>query len=519
MRTAFGTRFRTAIPCIAIGACVIAAYHKTAWNPFVIWDDKSLIVDNPAVHAMNADTLRTIFTTFDPELYIPLTLLSYQIEYAFAGANPALFHLTNLALHALNACLVFLLTLRIVREKRSALFAGMLFAVHPLLSETVLWASARKDLLVTAFFLLTMIVMIRKEKVFHPAALGLFILALLSKVTAVMLPIALLALSWSEKKSLRASARPLLQLLPLCVIFGIVAMIGKEQKIGVLNVGEKLLVACRSVTFTLERLIVPHTLSALHPYYGEVSLVDFTFGMSAVLCAALVLTAWILRRRLQPIPAFGIAFFLIMLLPSFANQTKGVDIVITFDRYAYLPSIGIFIAAAGLMRKVFDRHGNTALLACMPIACLLIMLCWKQTAVWSSTRNLFENVAAHYPQSSVAQEHLGNIAFDEGRYRDAVSAYSMTLAHREDKAAGYVNLGAAYSKLGENEKEREAYAEALRINPRQIAARYNLARSYEEDRMREEALSEFRIILEVDPSFLDTTVRVKTLEKALGNDL
>ena len=129
-------------------------YGFSLGNEFVRFDDGMLITENPAVRVINAASLKAIFTHFDPELYIPLTLMSYQLDFLLGGADPLMYHLTNLVLHIFNALLVSWLVYAISKGRPGvALLAGFLFLAHPLHTEAVAWASARKDVLSAFFFL------------------------------------------------------------------------------------------------------------------------------------------------------------------------------------------------------------------------------------------------------------------------------------------------------------------------------------------------------------------------------
>src|SRR3989338_5381313 len=88
-----------------LAAACFAVYFPVLGHEFVQWDDYQLVVENLLVWSFSPK----IFWTFDPELYVPLTLLSFQIEYALAGPQAFLFHLTNLVLHIANVGLVFFL--------------------------------------------------------------------------------------------------------------------------------------------------------------------------------------------------------------------------------------------------------------------------------------------------------------------------------------------------------------------------------------------------------------------------
>ncbi len=137
-------------------ALLLAVYGSLVLHGnFVLWDDNNLITNNTHIQGLTFANIGYNFTHFDPELYIPLTFLTYQFDYAFGGLDASFFHFTNLLLHTLNALLVTLLLYQLTKKRWIAVLCGLLFAVHPLNVEAVAWASARKDLLSTFFFFLS----------------------------------------------------------------------------------------------------------------------------------------------------------------------------------------------------------------------------------------------------------------------------------------------------------------------------------------------------------------------------
>jgi hypothetical protein len=120
-------------------------YGASLGNAFVRWDDGLLIYENPAIRGINFSNLKTIFTTYDPELYIPLTLLSYQFDFLVSGTNAAWYHLHSLVLHILNAVLVVGFIKLLTKNTWVSILTGILFLIHPLNTEAVAWASGRKD--------------------------------------------------------------------------------------------------------------------------------------------------------------------------------------------------------------------------------------------------------------------------------------------------------------------------------------------------------------------------------------
>jgi len=131
----------------------LAIYAPSFRNGFAIIDDGLLIFENNLIRTISPRTLWVAFTSYDPELYIPLTLVSYQIDYLIGGYHPLIYHCTNALLHAGSALFISAIFSLLGVEKRMAILSGIVFALHPLHVEAVAWAAARKDLLSSFFFL------------------------------------------------------------------------------------------------------------------------------------------------------------------------------------------------------------------------------------------------------------------------------------------------------------------------------------------------------------------------------
>ncbi|MEK7562852.1 MAG: hypothetical protein AAB544_00465, partial [Patescibacteria group bacterium] len=264
------------------------AFGHSLFQDFAPIDDTLLVRENLAIRGLTLENLRYVFTHFDPELYIPLTFVSFQINYVLGGLSPFGFHLGNVLLHAANAILVFFLVSLLTNAKsikhkgKSPLYfllcafcspagiVAMLFAVHPLHTETVVWIAGRKDLLFAFFYLLTLVTYLREREGEHRSAwywgsvlCGL--LALLSKATAMTLPMALLLIDWfisvAEDGDLplhrRFHFKNKIPFLLLSIVFALIALSGKERIVGSTSLIDTALVAIRSFGHYLWQLFIP----------------------------------------------------------------------------------------------------------------------------------------------------------------------------------------------------------------------------------------------------------------------
>ena len=201
---------------VLVVAVTIATFLPTLKNGFVNWDDAQNFLANPNYRGLGWANLRWLFTTAHMGHYIPVTWLTLAFDYVLWGMNPAGYHLTAVALHALNALLVYVVAYRLldagfeqlvarVHLSAGAVTAALLFAVHPLRVESVAWISERRDVVAGLFSLLTALAYLTAwrrglSSRLHPgwywAAVGCFALACLSKSIVVGLPVVLLVLDW-----------------------------------------------------------------------------------------------------------------------------------------------------------------------------------------------------------------------------------------------------------------------------------------------------------------------------------
>src|SRR5580692_1395514 len=194
----------------------LLAHVRALQGKFVEWDDTSHITRNAAIRSLSFENLRVMFTKPTAKLYCPLTWLSYAVDYRIWNQDPFGYHLTNLLLHLANTLLVLILVRMILRNRlehatMTALLTAAIFGIHPLRVESVAWVTERKDVLFAFFYLCALIAYSRwldthKQRNYW-ACFGFFVASVLSKSTAVTLPLVLLLLdhflarrkAWAEK--------------------------------------------------------------------------------------------------------------------------------------------------------------------------------------------------------------------------------------------------------------------------------------------------------------------------------
>jgi Tfp pilus assembly protein PilF len=526
---------------------IIIVYARVTEYPFVRWDDGMLIYDNPAIRSVNLRTLKTIFTTYDPELYVPLTLLSYQMDYLIGGIHSAMYHLQNILWHFTNASiLTWLLHLLFIARTETekspvalgwiALGLGCLFAVHPINVETVAWASARKDLLSTAFALAAMLCYLpwisTAQRRWYYASLVLFTAGLLSKVTIISLPLMLLIIDlWCRRQWNRDTLLEKIPFILLSLVFGTIAIFGKSAQLLSVTLWETVLVIGKAIMFTLSTWLVPIHLSVLYPYNASITITSPAFAMPIISLLGLFGLLCLLAYRKRTLaPLLCASLFLLPLLPSLLNFSKGGTIYISSDRYAYLPSLGILLGIGLCIDQSFRTHFRLVAVIAGLYFTTATGLAMHQTQTWSGSEALFRNVLKHYPDAHIAHNNLANFLSEraraEGNVAAAIKEYERALeinrampesTERSNARSKILsNMASAYRQTGDTASARVHYREALRWSPVNPYALVGLGILAGSEGDLEEALRMYETALTTAPRFSPVYLNLGSLYASQG---
>lgn len=500
-------------------------YGASLQYGFVRWDDGLLIYENPAVMEISTASITRAFTTYDPELYIPFTLLTYQFDYLIGDGAAWPFKLGNLLLHTLNALLVGWLGFLLLGRRWLGVLLGLVFLLHPLHTEAALWASARKDVLSTACFFGSILTYLyahdRSSRLLWMVSIGLFVLGLMAKVMVITLPLVLLLLDDLRRRPL--SLKLILEKWPYwvaSVVFGVIAIVGKEQIVESTSMTQKILMAFNSAFFYLPNMLVPRHYSLLYPFTGDITLADSRFVLAVGSILLLLIVAAIARySEKSRLLWFGIIVYLLTLAPTFLNFAKGgdLDIYIASDRYAYIPSFGVFLILVGALSFLWKKlaHRSTAQWMITGISVVLVMFLsfksFAQSKVWADTETLFQNVIDHYPNASyVAYNNIGNAHRTEGDMDASIAAYEQAIEIRPH-AKVISNLGAAYRKQGEYQKAQAAYHWAMSLDEESADAYFGLGIVQQEQGQLQEAEASYRKAIEFDPTYEEVRTNLGVL--------
>src|SRR5438876_7135476 len=217
---------------LALALVTFAVFSPALSNNFVDWDDQINLTGNEEYRGLGTAQLKYFFTTVLLGHYIPLTWMTFGLDYVLWGMNPMGYHLTSLLVHAAGAAALYLVALRILQKAtplagaplRVGAVAGTLFFVlHPLRAESVAWATERRDVLSGLFLFLTLLAYLkmsdatgRRRRWLLVGASGLYLLALASKASVMVLPAMLILLDIYPLR--RFDRRTLLEKIPFAVL-------------------------------------------------------------------------------------------------------------------------------------------------------------------------------------------------------------------------------------------------------------------------------------------------------------
>lgn len=470
-------RIKTAV-ALVLFAVTLAVYWQCAGHHFIILDDQLYVTQNPAIQqGLTLDGVRWAFSAASTQTtgnWHPVTWLSHMLDITLFQLNPSGHHLVNVALHAVNAALLFLVLAGMSGTIWPGAFVAAVFALHPLHVESVAWVAERKDVLSTLFWMLTLLFYLayvrRPGAGRYLAALVSFAVGLMAKPMLVTLPLILLLLDFwplgrlslpleadsadsADDRDRPAPRRgpPVRQLileklpfLGLSALFCWIAIYSQQQggyvpSFSAYPLHLRLVNAITAYCRYLGNALWPHDLGVFYPFASTTP--SSVLVGCLVLLWAITLAALALFRR-HPYLAVGWLWFLITLVPVIGLIQVGQQSMA--DRYMYIPLIGLAIAAAwggAALAAKWARGRGVAGGVAGAILLVLGVATWQQLGYWQTSQTLLERTIAATESNSFAHFLLGNTLFQQGRYPEALPHYRAALQINPRYEAAHYKVG------------------------------------------------------------------------------
>lgn len=448
-------------------AIVCVLLYLPALNcEFVNLDDPEYVIDNTGIRSIDREFFHFAFLSVPLNVWLPLLLTSFAIDYHFWGLNPFGYHLTNILLHAVNAGLVVLLADALYRKRFARdvpaatnylypcllLLAGLLFGVHPARVESVVWISERKDVLNGIFTLASIYFYLGYQErrdnsgvlpwrsYHYGASLVLFLLSMMAKPSSVLLPAALLVMDWYPLERLRKGrvVAALMEKVPYflgalpLVAISLIARAGQGgfNSTADFPLAVRTVAAGNSLVEYFKLMVFPVGILPYHTLPRAIPdvFIHKAFAVVLFLCACLVLA--------KKVPWFTacILFFTITILPSLHFVADGYQLLLA-SRYTYLPSILPAVLLAAVIVQWLHRASASPLpyarplLGCLVVCGLVFYMVQTRQLIgpWQNSGVLWSKVIAHEPFDK-AYFLRGEYYASKGAYAAAIDDYTTCLS-------------------------------------------------------------------------------------------
>lgn len=478
-------------------AAVFISYAPALRNGFV-WDDTALILRDPLIRSW-----RLIPEGFNHFLFIdatasdfyrPIQRLTYTIDYAFAGFQPALYHVTSILWHGLAAIAFFffaeelLVTYKVerARSRLIALIAALVWAIHPVQSAAVVYISGRADPLAIGFGFCGLFLLLRGStslgwrKVFSLAGAGItLLLSAFSKESGLVFPILgvflfLLKRNWPDLwKSIAIAAF-------VGAIYFALRLGAEHQSPPQLTPPPPLLarpiILARAVAEYAGLVAFPLNLHMDRDVetqpsgFSEASLAHAAWRELQTLLGLVLIAAfffWLLRaRKRKPVVFACLLLALLTYLPVSGIITLNATAA---EHWIYLPTTFLFLALAlegmSLLESLGPRR-STVVVATSTIAIWMLFLgarTFVRTFDWKDQRTFFERTIADGGDSARMLINLGGLELSEGKFEEAAVHLHAALQKKPNQPLAIINLGALALKQNDFKVSRELLTRATQM--------------------------------------------------------
>lgn len=485
-----------------------AIYIPTLKGDF-IWDDDDFLYNNNLIKA--DDGLYSFWFSTKPPDYFPLTSTTLWLEWRLWGKNALGYRVVNVLLHIISSVLIWLILKRL--KIPGAWLAALIFAVHPVNVETVAWITQRKNTLSMVFYSLSILLYLKFEtnesRWLYGFSLGVFLLALLSKTSVIMLPFVLLGCAWWQRG--RIVFRDLLRSIPYFVMAGIMSLVTiwfQYSTIGgdIVRTDSflsRLAGAGWAAWYYLYKAVLPINLIFVYPRWKIDDSAIFSYVPGLIL-VGLLITFWWYRKSWGKPFLFGLGYFVTTLFPvmGFFN-IYFMRYSLVADHWQYSSIIGIIALPVGIGSHAYRRRPELfrwlSTVAVVVIISVLALLTWKQGHIYKDQETLYRDIIAKNRQCWLAHNNLGVALVNQGKIDEAVSHYVEAMRLKSDFEQVHYNLGFAFFQKGNTQKAIDYYLEALRLKPDYAAGHSNLGVALQKEGRMDEAIGHFLEALRIRP--------------------
>jgi len=491
---------------------VIVCYANSLGNAFVSYDIP-IIDKNSNISNFSYIFSPTPLGSFERALYF----LAYKI----GGANPILFRFPNLIFHFGCVFLVFLI-LSLISRRHLAIFAAFLFAVHPLLSESVTWISGGSYIKYSFFFLLSFAayLLADQNRRYYYVSLGAFALSLsISEKAVVLSPLfVFFELAYGNLKHKWKKVWPYLG---LSTVFGLIYLSRAGERINQLQTIHYLQPGHDSIFVKIPTSIASYLWLIVWPqkltlYHTEMTYTRTEYAFTVLVFLLYVTAIIFFYYKKNRAISFWLVFFVVPLAPSLTPLRVAWAVA---ERYAYVGTLGILVVIAWIFYKVasYEKLRNYVYVFFAILIVALSVRTIVRNRDWKSEETLWFATVKISPSGPNIHNNLGAIYQQKGNLQKAIEEFGLAIAINPGYADAYHNLANTYQQAGMTGEAADSYKKAIEINPRLWQSHQNLAAIYYNQGWYNLSLEELKKAMELNPNDPNLKQNTELLESSLAN--
>ena len=498
--------------CALIVLVCAGVFANSLGNSFH-YDDEHSIQYN--INVRDVANIPSFFTTpgmfsvdADKGMYRPLLLVTYAANYAWDQYEVSGYHVVNIALHAINACLVSWLCLLLHGGSRASLLCGLLFAVYPLATEPVNYISSRSESISGMFYLAGICFLARAGPAsrvgYMLAAWSALALGLLSKSTVITLPAVLLAYEFAfvsncdVRRLLRDRFYPwhlifwvtaLLYLLLIRLNGFLISSLDNHVRDG----ATQLFTQIKAVAYYAKLLLWPWGLNVEHQFFESDSGLTLVVILPGIFLVSLLILLYGFSAARWKLPFFLGFWGAVSLLPATVIPLN----VLVNERRLYLACGAFCIVLGVLLNRALEssaRYRQGRKVAVAALLLILAALSYLRNQDWLTEFSLWSDAVSKAPRMPRAHLYMGNAHTHAARtsfnpvavkrhWSAAAASYRRAIEVKPDDVLAVRslnNLGSVNFELGNYAEAEEAYRKALELNPVYADALVNIGNTYQQ---------------------------------------
>lgn len=494
----------------------LGLYVQTLSFGLTGFDDDYLIANNSSFlnnfknlpQAFTSDAFISKGGTF----YRPLQTVSYMFDIHISGENAYwMFHLSNALFIACIAIALFLLLKRLGITQKLAMYASLLYGVHPLFVSSVAWIPARGDLMLSLFSLLSIMLLIdylKSEKTYLVILHWLiFTLALFCKETAVFLPIIFLFYYFVFKSGIRIEKKTYLLIvlyaLSLCLWLWL-----RSKAIGDLSTrneefGIHIFISnLQAILISLSQFFVPFDLAPI-PAFTAIKVL-----IGLVITGLIVFLFITIKELCFSKKTFFVVWFLLLLLPTLFYRNPIIDYL---DHRFLLPLIGIFIIVLFFIQRKWNE--NEALYTKITIAIIVFfsIISFTKSRNYQNTFTFYNAAVEKNPNSILARYNRGCNRHNLGNYRGEVEDYTKAIERKPNYISAWISRANAYKNLGIGDSAIFDFTKTIELEPKNILAYFDRANVYSSMQQYSKAIDDFEHVITLKHDYVEAYYNIANI--------